>query len=131
MKTGYTRGAGHTLIGSATRNGRTMIAVVLNAVDPTGSTVQLLDKGFLMPIAFQGGRGYLPPRASVALPDEAGGLPRQQEVQVAAARELAAPPNQSSIGRDVLLITIGTLPALGIVLRRRRRDGKRPFFSWG
>ena len=131
MKTGYTRGAGHTLIGSATRNGRTMIAVVLNAVDPTGSTVQLLDKGFLMPIAFQGGRGYLPPRASVALPDEAGGLPRQEEVQVAAARELAAPPNQSSIGRDVLLITIGTLPALGIVLRRRRRGGKRPFFSWG
>ena len=130
MKTGYTQGAGHTLIGSATRNGRTMIAVVLNAVDPTSSAVQLLDEGFLTPAALEGGRGYLPSRASVASPGEAGASPPPQEVQVAAAREVTT-PHQSSIGRDVLLITIGTLPALGILLRRRRRDGKRPFFSWG
>ena len=131
MKTGYTQGAGHTLIGSATRNGRTMIAVVLNAVDPNASATQLLDKGFQTPVAFEGGRGYLPRRASVAhLEDPAASRP-QQEVQVAAARDLAAPSNRRSIGRDLLLIAIGTLPALGIVLRRRRRGGARPFFTWG
>ena len=46
LKTGYTRQAGHTFVGAARRDGRTMIAVVLNTDDTYGSAAALLDFGF-------------------------------------------------------------------------------------
>ncbi|MGH9043144.1 MAG: hypothetical protein ACRDZ3_23280, partial [Acidimicrobiia bacterium] len=46
LKTGYTRQAGHTFVGAARRDGRTMIAVVLNTDDTYGSAAALLDYGF-------------------------------------------------------------------------------------
>jgi D-alanyl-D-alanine carboxypeptidase (penicillin-binding protein 5/6) len=46
LKTGYTRQAGHTFVGAARRDGRTMIAVVLNTDDTYGSAAGLLDHGF-------------------------------------------------------------------------------------
>ena len=46
LKTGYTRRAGHTFVGAARRDGRTMIAVVLNTDDTYGSAASLLDHGF-------------------------------------------------------------------------------------
>jgi D-alanyl-D-alanine carboxypeptidase len=135
MKTGYTTGAGHTLIGSATRNGRRMICVVLNAVDPNGSCAALLDKGFFVPVALQGGRGYLPPVASVADPGPTP--PPGRDVQVASARPVAAPaasnPHSATAG-NLLALSVGSMPALAIVgcrRRLRRRRGKGPFFSWG
>jgi D-alanyl-D-alanine carboxypeptidase (penicillin-binding protein 5/6) len=128
MKTGYTRGAGNTLIGAATRNGRTMISVVLNAVDAPGFSALLLDEGFFVPVSRQGAQGHLPPVASAVPPVTAA--PRQR-VQVVAAPLGPEPARQSTLGRDLLLITVGTLPALAIVVRRRRRDGKRRLFSWG
>jgi D-alanyl-D-alanine carboxypeptidase (penicillin-binding protein 5/6) len=138
MKTGYTSGAGHTLIGSATRNGRTMISVVLNAVDPTGSSAALLDKGFLVPVTMQGAHGYLPPVASVTDPAPTPQPPPRREVQVASARQVTAPgaPNRHALtSGNVLALSLGSAPALAIVGRRRRlrrrREGRRPFFSWG
>lgn len=136
MKTGYTRSAGHTLIGSATRNGRTMISVVLNSVDPAASSAPLLDKGFLVPVALQGARGYLPRVASVADPTPAP--PPARDVQVASAREVAAPATpsrRSATSGNVLVLVLGTAPALAVVGRRRRlhrdRSGKPRYFSWG
>jgi serine-type D-Ala-D-Ala carboxypeptidase (penicillin-binding protein 5/6) len=138
MKTGYTKGAGHTLIGSATRDGRTMISVVLNAVDPPGSSARLLDAGFLLPVALQGARGYLPPVASVAHPAPSAPPPPPREVQVASARGVTAPGarnRRSTTSGNVLVLILGCAPALAIVGRRRRlrgeRDGKLPFFTWG
>lgn len=55
VKTGYTKKAGHGLIAAARRNGRTMIAVVMDAVDTYGSVTALLDKGFATPVAGQRG----------------------------------------------------------------------------
>jgi len=49
FKTGYTEQAGHTLVATATRDGRTMIAVVLNTYDTYGWAWQLLDQGFATP----------------------------------------------------------------------------------
>jgi serine-type D-Ala-D-Ala carboxypeptidase (penicillin-binding protein 5/6) len=46
LKTGYTRQAGHTFVGAARRDGRTMIAVVLDTDDTYGSAAALLDQGF-------------------------------------------------------------------------------------
>ncbi len=46
LKTGYTRQAGHTFVGAARRDGRTMIAVVLDTDDTYGSAAALLDHGF-------------------------------------------------------------------------------------
>jgi D-alanyl-D-alanine carboxypeptidase (penicillin-binding protein 5/6) len=130
MKTGYTRGAGNTLIGAATRNGRTMISVVLNAVDAPRFSAQLLDQGFFVPVDLQGGRGHLPRVANAAPPVSA---PPQQRVQVVAAPTPvdASAAGGNTLGRDLVLITLGTLPALAIVARRRRREGKRRLISWG
>ncbi|HEY5014776.1 MAG TPA: D-alanyl-D-alanine carboxypeptidase [Acidimicrobiia bacterium] len=46
FKTGFTNKAGHTLIATATRNGRTLIAVVLNTWDAYGWAEHFLDVGF-------------------------------------------------------------------------------------
>jgi serine-type D-Ala-D-Ala carboxypeptidase (penicillin-binding protein 5/6) len=46
VKTGYTTRAGHCLVASATRNGRSLVAVVLNSRDPYGDATKLLDLGF-------------------------------------------------------------------------------------
>jgi D-alanyl-D-alanine carboxypeptidase len=131
MKTGYTRGAGHTLVASATRGGRTMIAVVLNAVDANASAAQLLDRGFNTPVAFEGALGHLPPPTSLAASGEPASPGRTPTVRVATARQVAPASSRRSPARDVLFILVGTLPALAIVARRRRREGKRPFFTWG
>jgi D-alanyl-D-alanine carboxypeptidase len=49
MKTGYTKRAGHTLAATATRDGRTLVAVVMNTYDIYGWGAQLLDQGFATP----------------------------------------------------------------------------------
>jgi serine-type D-Ala-D-Ala carboxypeptidase (penicillin-binding protein 5/6) len=47
IKTGYTRAAGHCFVGSATRNGRRLISVVLGAPDSaSGDTIPLLSWAF-------------------------------------------------------------------------------------
>jgi serine-type D-Ala-D-Ala carboxypeptidase (penicillin-binding protein 5/6) len=46
VKTGYTTKAGHCLVASATRNGRTLVAVVLHSRDMYSDAKRLLDVGF-------------------------------------------------------------------------------------
>jgi serine-type D-Ala-D-Ala carboxypeptidase (penicillin-binding protein 5/6) len=46
IKTGFTDDAGHCLAAAATRNGRTLIAVVLASADPVGDAARLMDWGF-------------------------------------------------------------------------------------
>jgi serine-type D-Ala-D-Ala carboxypeptidase (penicillin-binding protein 5/6) len=46
VKTGYTHKAGPCLVASATRNGRTLIAVVLDSPDMYTDAKRLLDLGF-------------------------------------------------------------------------------------
>jgi D-alanyl-D-alanine carboxypeptidase (penicillin-binding protein 5/6) len=65
FKTGFTRLAGDTLIATATRGGRTMIAVVMNTYDTYGWAAQLLDRGFAMPVDAVG-TGERMPTATVS-----------------------------------------------------------------
>jgi len=60
-KTGYTKKSGNSLFASAQRNGRTMVAVVLDSKDTYGFTSQLFDRGFATPVAAQRGLDQLPP----------------------------------------------------------------------
>jgi D-alanyl-D-alanine carboxypeptidase (penicillin-binding protein 5/6) len=46
VKTGYTSKAGRCLVASATRSGRTLVAVVLESRDTYGDATKLLDLGF-------------------------------------------------------------------------------------
>jgi D-alanyl-D-alanine carboxypeptidase len=60
MKTGTTDKAGHTFVGSATRDGRTMLVVVLDAADPLRSAAALLDQGFATPVLLEPTTDVLP-----------------------------------------------------------------------
>jgi D-alanyl-D-alanine carboxypeptidase (penicillin-binding protein 5/6) len=60
FKTGFTDKAGHTLIATATRNGRTIIADVLGTIDAYGWAEHFLDTGFADPPT-PGSRGSVPP----------------------------------------------------------------------
>jgi D-alanyl-D-alanine carboxypeptidase (penicillin-binding protein 5/6) len=64
MKTGFTDKAGHTLIATATRNGRTLIAVVLDTYDAYGWATRLLDTGFATPAGHGTGASLPPPRVT-------------------------------------------------------------------
>jgi D-alanyl-D-alanine carboxypeptidase (penicillin-binding protein 5/6) len=61
LKTGTTELAGHTFVGSATRGGRTMLAIVFDATDYYGSAASLLDQGFNTPVAAEATLDHLPP----------------------------------------------------------------------
>jgi serine-type D-Ala-D-Ala carboxypeptidase (penicillin-binding protein 5/6) len=61
LKTGYTSLAGNTFVGTAVRDGRTMIAVVLNSTNMYGVSATLLDKGFATPADAPGLGVTLPP----------------------------------------------------------------------
>ncbi len=61
FKTGFTSRAGNTLASSATRNGRTLIAVVMQTADPVGWSAKLLDDGFARPLGYAGTGESLPP----------------------------------------------------------------------
>jgi D-alanyl-D-alanine carboxypeptidase (penicillin-binding protein 5/6) len=60
MKTGFTNQAGHTLVATATRNGRTLIAVIMDTYDTYGWAAQLLDSGFATPVDTKGNGTRLP-----------------------------------------------------------------------
>ncbi len=65
LKTGFTKRANRTLVTSATRDGRTMIAVVLGTWDDTGWAGFLLDQGFATPAAAPGTGAVVPPVRAV------------------------------------------------------------------
>ena len=50
IKTGYTDAAGYCLMAAATRDGRTMLAVVMNGYNPTATAIDLLNQGFATPV---------------------------------------------------------------------------------
>lgn len=54
LKTGFTNKAGRTIVTSATRDGRTMIAVVMDVYDTVGWSTRLMDQGFATPFRAPG-----------------------------------------------------------------------------
>ncbi|MBV9285616.1 MAG: D-alanyl-D-alanine carboxypeptidase [Acidimicrobiia bacterium] len=127
LKTGYTRKAGHSFIGAATRDGRTMISVVLGATDIYHTSTALLDKGFATPLSAEGALEHLPaviPSATLAQPAKAVPL---QETRQPAPQEfhVATTDDTVRVVRDGIWVAIICLPIAFIGLRlvngRRRR----------
>src|SRR4051812_26566232 len=127
MKTGWTRKAGHSFIGAATRDGRTMISVVLGAPEIYRTSSALLDKGFATPVIAEAGLERLPavvPAATVAEPAKA--VPLQQTREPAPpVFHVATTDDTVRVVRDGVWIAIVSLPvaflALRLITGRRRR----------
>jgi len=89
FKTGFTKRAGHTLVATAKRNGRQLIAVILGSVD-SGYTwaASLLDAGFATPAKTKG--------TGIRLPDVAVSPYGTRVAQKAGFVQLALGRNQAS-----------------------------------
>jgi D-alanyl-D-alanine carboxypeptidase len=129
LKTGYTRKAGHTFVAAATREGRTMIAVVLNSDDTYAAAAALLDQGFATPPDARGTGERLPAVAVRAFPVKSASAALGHTDALGAPRR-----PQKGEGRAVLryftLVPFGlgtTVVALRqrAVRRRRQRAERR------
>ena len=127
MKTGYTKQSGRTLIASASRNGRTMIAVVLDVSDHYGWASQLLDQGFATAANAKGTGERLPTPAVVPGRLAATAAPETTK----AATPSNAEGHLTTSGFTLPLwaeITLGAITVLAIayiVLRLRVRARRR------
>jgi D-alanyl-D-alanine carboxypeptidase (penicillin-binding protein 5/6) len=143
LKTGYTALAGHTFVGTATRDGRTMIAVVLNGDDFYNIASKLLDKGFGAPADGPGLGEALPPvrvqpyrsaLASTLLPGKPGAAAKAGAAGKAGKSVLSAagatpvaeqrPVRRGGAGRALTLLLIVAAIA-GAVSTLRRRAARR------
>lgn len=121
LKTGYTKRAGHALVAAATREGRTMVAVVIGAANPYGSAAALLDRGFALPVAEQVGADRLPPvRLGSAVDPTTLAAPPPRVVSTPAARSDDASLLEHDRALSLALLVFGGSPAVGILVRRSR-----------
>ncbi len=125
VKTGYTDPAGPCIIASATRAGRTMLAVVMNGSADVTTAQVLLDRGFATPVAQEPTGNVLPsvhlPSAphpvTLPGPSRAGGVPR-------ASAAITGPRAGPGIGAPWPLSAGGALVVVGaaaVMVSRRRR----------
>jgi D-alanyl-D-alanine carboxypeptidase (penicillin-binding protein 5/6) len=97
VKTGYTRRAGNTLIAAATRNGRTMIAIVLKASAAYDTTTALLDRGFATPVSSEGGLERLPSASPVAAVTNTPAA--SSNIAAAPSKQVALPVKAASVAQ--------------------------------
>jgi D-alanyl-D-alanine carboxypeptidase len=119
VKTGYTKRAGHSLVAAAARDGRTMIAVVIGAVDPYGSAAALLDEGFATPASAEGLARVPPVRQGTASDPVTHAAPQARPVSTPTTPERST----SRLGGDLfplVLLLVGGTPAVAILTRRYR-----------
>jgi len=135
LKTGTTDLAGHTFVGSATRDGRTMLAIVFDAVDYYGSAAALLDQGFNTPVAAETNLDHLPPVvADASLPPSAAAPKGETATATPAPKQVVEAagdrgswtwlPNSPAVAVLVFVMGLGGL----VALRRRtvvRRQQER------
>lgn len=83
VKTGYTREAGYCFVGSATRQGRRLITVVLHSSDWRRDTIALLDYGFaaLGKTQEHASQGMVAAQSGVASDSTKVGQPDRQETE--------------------------------------------------
>jgi D-alanyl-D-alanine carboxypeptidase (penicillin-binding protein 5/6) len=110
MKTGFTNKANHTLVASATRNGRTMIAVILGAVDSGYlEAASLMDAGFATPPDTKGTGETLPPTKVSLYADRAAD--RDDFASLAAAPGSGATAAAASSGVPASIPSLEQAPA--------------------
>lgn len=122
MKTGYTRRAGHSLMAAATRDGRTMLAVVLGSpLDMYADASALLDKGFA---SVPGAPAFdtLPPVVKLR-PDKVVEV-AAGEGEVAAAVETGS-GGGLSVAWPLRVLVMIVAPIAGLRIRAKRRIALR------
>ncbi len=130
LKTGTTELAGHTFVGSATRGGRTMLAIVFDAADYYGSAAALLDQGFNTPAAAEANLDHLPPVVTNASlpPPPVARVDGPAEVPAAptpAATVTAARDGGWSFNSPAMAGFVLGLGLAGLVVLRRRTVVRR------
>nr|WP_292765623.1 D-alanyl-D-alanine carboxypeptidase family protein [Mesorhizobium sp.] len=143
MKTGYTCPAGYNLVASATREGRTLVAVVIGATSVKSRNEQaagMLAKGFSQPTA--GGLTLAAMKPLGSDPEKATNMRdtlctkagsdalRKQEREIAAQRKKEGLPEPASYlveresPRDLVPVSIGTAtgPATPVIAALLARD---------
>jgi serine-type D-Ala-D-Ala carboxypeptidase (penicillin-binding protein 5/6) len=140
LKTGYTALAGHTFVGTATRDGRTMIAVVLNGDDTYGTASKLMDKGFSTPADAPGPgavlppvrvQPYRPPLASTLVPAKPSG--KGAKTGKAVLSTVGAQPvadhhpvgGGAGGGFTVLFLFVGSTGGIVVLVRQRAERRRR------
>lgn len=125
LKTGLTDLAGRCFVGTATRDGRTMLVVLFDSPDIYLTAAELLDRGFAMPVGAQGGLDRLPDVVS----DASSGAPAPGPVELG-LRAVPAPwlTSRANAGIDLnstpvalTLFVVGAAPALWVHMRLQRR----------
>jgi D-alanyl-D-alanine carboxypeptidase (penicillin-binding protein 5/6) len=119
LKTGYTSLAGSTFVGTAVRDGRTMIAVVLNTTDMYGIAGALLDKGFATPPDAPGLGVTIPPARAQAFQPLAV-VPNQAVAEQHPVHRGGGPKTLV-----VLFFVLGSTAGVVVALRRRAERRRR------
>jgi serine-type D-Ala-D-Ala carboxypeptidase (penicillin-binding protein 5/6) len=122
IKTGATDRAGPALIGAATREGRTMIAVVIKAPDTAGYVAKLLDQGFATPVAAQAGVNHLPTVPALRRPGPGTGEVAVAKAVPAGRTDVTPTSMWSESYVAVPLRAFGILAGLVALLRARVRS---------
>lgn len=139
VKTGFTDDAGRCLAAAATRNGRTLIAIVLHSPDPPGDAAQLMNWGFgsgrnvttgqaLPPyVAAPSVQTLLAPAPTTTVAPATNAPPAQDATSTALGSRLARWPEYKRVpvgigGGAGAALLAGT----GLVARRRRRRAATP-----
>ncbi|RUU77998.1 MULTISPECIES: D-alanyl-D-alanine carboxypeptidase family protein [unclassified Mesorhizobium] len=123
MKTGFVCPSGFNMIGSATRNGRTLVAVVLgekSAVTRAETAAKLLDQGFDAPAAGSATVTTLAPYGDTVSPNDMKDevckkkTPQEQsEAPPVAAKDVPKSPYQEKLDHVPTLVAVGLGGATG------------------
>ncbi|RUT84563.1 MULTISPECIES: D-alanyl-D-alanine carboxypeptidase family protein [unclassified Mesorhizobium] len=145
MKTGFVCPSGFNMIGSATRNGRTLVAVVLgekSAVTRAETAAKLLDQGFDAPAAGSATVTTLAPYGDTVSPNDMKDevckkkTPQEQsEAPPVAAKDVPKSPYQEKLDHVPTLVAVGlggaTGPAPKAILDRGGQEyADVPIPSW-
>jgi D-alanyl-D-alanine carboxypeptidase (penicillin-binding protein 5/6) len=126
LKTGLTDAAGRCLVAAATRDGRTMLAVLFDAPDMYLTAAALLDRGFATPVDAESGLDQLP----AVVPDATLDAPEAVPGALAADLGPVVAPPASGLGLDdpavaLIVLALGTAPALAVRRRLQRSTSGR------
>jgi D-alanyl-D-alanine carboxypeptidase (penicillin-binding protein 5/6) len=122
IKTGFTDDAGRCLAAAATRDGRTLVAVLLGSPDPPGDAAQLMDWGFgpgRVPRTGLHLPAYVPPAGVAELLAPPAARPAVVRAQPARVKLARSPERGQGLVSAAPVATVALL-ATAFLLRRRQ-----------